>query len=706
MSSTNLRFRLLGLWMLSFVACVAVGLLLALLDQQSTASRVSRAAATLAKGCDSIRDQYRVESIKWPESRLDLSDATLRASLMATVGLALAGRDRVEGGVWQKDAGSLAYAFPTYAGTGPKTDLPAAERDAIGGVNDEAARSGLPADRQSASAEETLLLRACPLPGPIAGLTAWTMTRVDAAPYLDQLRLALGVLLGLMALMSAWLGRVLILWARYTRTVEAAPSVVSVSGAPAWTGEREMERAVVARRDGQSPVVARHEPENMAAQLTQVERMALGLVGAIVALALLAAVATFASPSSVYRSDAARLAAGAIFGGTYLALAIGKIPGLGIDRAGVALVGGCLMIVSGVLTMEEASQAVDSGTIALLLGAMIVVANLRLSGFFGLVNGWIARHVRRPIALLCAVAAVAGLFSAILVNDAICLVLSPLVLELTLDLRRKPTPYLLAVAMASNVGSAATITGNPQNIMIGSFSHLPYLRFASALTPVAFAGLLLTILFVALAYRDEFFVDDRLAAVPRATPVEPALLARALAATAIMVALFFAGQPAAKAAIVMGGLLLLTRLKSERIYAEIDWSLLLMFVGLFIVVAGAQHALLTPDVLDAAGRLHLDQLPMLSLVTAVLSNIVSNVPAVLMLKPFVEALKDHDRAWLIIAMASTLAGNFTVLGSVANLIVVQTAAASGVTISFWDYFRVGAPLTIVTLAIGTLWLWL
>jgi Na+/H+ antiporter NhaD/arsenite permease-like protein len=447
-----------------------------------------------------------------------------------------------------------------------------------------------------------------------------------------------------------------------------------------------------------------HQSAALAARVTHVERLAIGLVGATVSLAVLAAVATLASPRTVFDSDAAKLAAGAIFAGSYLALAIGKIPGLGVDRAGVALVGGCLMVVSGVLTLDEANRAVDAGTIVLALGAMIVVANLRLSGFFGLINVWVARHVHRPIVLLAAVTLVSGLFSAFLVNDAICLVLAPLVLELTLDLKRKPTPYLLAVAMASNVGSTATITGNPQNIMIGSFSHLSYLRFAAALTPIALAGLALTILLLALAYRDEFFVGDRLAAAPRPVRVEKALLARALAATAIMVALFFAGQPAAKAAIVMGGLLLLTRLKSERIYAEVDWSLLLMFVGLFIIVAGAQRALLTPDALAAASRLRLDQVPVLSLTTAVLSNIVSNVPAVLVMRPFVDALPSHDTAWLTVAMASTLAGNFTILGSIANLIVVEKAASRGVSISFWEYFKAGAPLTVLTLVIGTLWL--
>jgi len=706
-SKTSLRLRLFGLWALSLVACLAVGLLLAQLYQQSTAAQVGRAEADIAKACGLIQDGYGVYAAKWSEAAPALSDQKLRLDLATVVSLALAGRNGVEGGVWQKEAGSLAYAFPTYEGTGPKTDLPAAERDSIQAVSDEAARDGRPVDRQSAAGEQTLLLRACPLSGPIPRLTAWAMTRVAAVPYYDQLRLGLGVLLAFMLLMSAWLGRVLIVWARYMSGVEAAPAGAGVGAPPAPAEEREADRAALAHSEaGQRLVKAHREFAVPAAQVSHVERLAIGLVGGTVALALLAALATFVSPGSVLGSDTVKLAAGAIFAGAYLALAIGKIPGFGVDRAGVALAGGCLMVVSGVLTLEEASRAVDFGTIVLLLGVMIVVANLRLSGFFGLVNAWVARRVHSPIALLVAVTVVSGLFSAFLVNDAICLVLSPLVLELTLDLKRKPTPYLLAVAMASNVGSTATITGNPQNIMIGSFSHLPYLQFAAALTPIALAGLALTILLLALVYRSEFFVGDRLAAAPRAAPIERALLARALAATSVMVALFFAGQPPAKAAIVMGGLLLLTRLKSERIYAEIDWSLLLMFFGLFIIVAGAQRALLTPDALAAAGRLRLDQLPTLSLVTAALSNLVSNVPAVLIMRPFIDALPNHDTAWLAVAMASTLAGNFTVIGSIANLIVVQKAASLGVSISFWDYFRVGAPLTIVTLAIGTLWLWL
>jgi Na+/H+ antiporter NhaD/arsenite permease-like protein len=432
------------------------------------------------------------------------------------------------------------------------------------------------------------------------------------------------------------------------------------------------------------------------------------LVGLVVAVAIAAAVVSTQLPAGDRIGRESRgVAAGVIFVGSYLALAIGRIPGLSIDRAGIALVGAGLMVASGALPLADAYTAIDLDTITLLLGMMIVVASLRLSGFFTVVNAWAMARVRRPLILLGAVVSISGVFSAFLVNDAICLVLAPLVLELTAAMGRRPVPYLLAVAMASNVGSTATITGNPQNIMIGSLSHIPYTTFAVALGPVALVGLVITVALIAFFHRAEFAVEARLEAPRPKIDAHRVLMVRAVLATLILIALFFAGIVPAKAAIIIGGLLLLTRrVKSRRIYEEIDWSLLLMFAGLFIIIAGAEHTLLSPDVIAAVGQFHLDRVPVLSALTAVLSNLVSNVPAVLMIKPFVESLGDHDRAWLVIAMASTLAGNFTVLGSIANLIVIQRASAAGVAISFWDYFKIGAPLTILTLAIGTLWLWL
>jgi Na+/H+ antiporter NhaD/arsenite permease-like protein len=430
----------------------------------------------------------------------------------------------------------------------------------------------------------------------------------------------------------------------------------------------------------------------------------LTVVALLMLLALAAAAAPWLLPDD--GGTARRIAAGGIFVASYLALAIGKVPGLSIDRAGVALLGACLMVASGAVGTDDAYRAIDLDTLTLLLGMMIVVANLRLSGFFALATWWVARRAHRPLLLLGAIVMVAGVFSAFLVNDAICLVLAPLVLELTLALKRRPLPYLLAVAMASNVGSTATITGNPQNMLIGGFSRIPYAEFAAALAPVALVGLLATAALIALMHRAEFADGATLHAAPPRLRVNRALMWRAVAAVGAVIALFFAGQPPAKVAVTIGALLLLTRrVKSARVYAEIDWSLLLMFAGLFVIVAGAEKQWLTPAIIADVAKLHLADVPVLSLLTAVLSNLVSNVPAVLVLHPFVGVLPDQATAWKVIAMASTLAGNFTVLGSIANLIVVEKAARRGVVIGFWDYFRVGAPLTLITLAIGTLWLW-
>jgi Na+/H+ antiporter NhaD/arsenite permease-like protein len=395
----------------------------------------------------------------------------------------------------------------------------------------------------------------------------------------------------------------------------------------------------------------------------------------------------------------------AIFAMTYLVVALGRLPGFQLDRAGAAMVGASLMVATGALPLEEAAKAIDFDTIVLLLGVMIVVANLRLSGFFGLVSGWIVVRARRPLALLVAIVLASGILSAFLVNDTVCLVLTPLVLDLVARRRRNPVPYLLAIAMASNIGSTATITGNPQNMIIGALSHIPYGHFAAALSPIAAIGLVLTIGLIAIVYRSEFWTSERLCGEQSPARASWPIVRKSVVVSVAMIAAFFAGVPPAEAAVVAGAVLLLTRgIKSERVYAEIDWTLLLMFAGLFIVVAGLERSVLSPQVIDAVGRLHLERAPVLSGITAGLSNIVSNVPAVLVLKPFIAQLPAQNRAWLTVAMASTLAGNLTLVGSVANLIVVQQARSHNVEIRFWEYFKLGAPLTVLTIGIGVLWL--
>ena len=201
-----------------------------------------------------------------------------------------------------------------------------------------------------------------------------------------------------------------------------------------------------------------------------------------------------------------------------------------MDRTGAAIIGASLMLAANVLTVEEAYAAINYDTIMLLFGMMIVVANLRLSGFFTVVSA-LGGGARAPSAAAAQRRSwlVAGVFSAFFVNDTMCLVLTPLVLEITERLRRNPVPYLLAVAMASNIGSVATITGNPQNMMIGSFSRIPYRDFAAALAPVAAVGLAATVVVIAALYRAEFRRGERLLAEPHAVRVNRVLLGKSVA---------------------------------------------------------------------------------------------------------------------------------------------------------------------------------
>ena len=393
-----------------------------------------------------------------------------------------------------------------------------------------------------------------------------------------------------------------------------------------------------------------------------------------------------------------------IFAITYLVLAIGRLPGFRVDRTGAAIIGASFMVGVNALSLDEAYRAINLDTIILLFGMMIVVANLQLSGFFSLVAERVVEHAHSPFLLLTAIVAVSGIFSAFFVNDTMCLVLTPLVIEIAGALRRNPVPYLLAVAMAANIGSVATITGNPQNMMIGSFSGIPYRDFLATLAPVAAAGLVLAVAIIFIGYRREFATPETVNVEKRAVEVDRGLMWKSLAVAIAMIVMFFVGWPVPKVAIVAGAVLLITRrVRPEKVYQRIDWPLLVMFAGLFIVIAGVEKTSLETELAAWAGGLHLDNTFLLSGVAAVLSNIVSNVPAVLVFKPLVTHLADPRRAWLVLAMSSTLAGNLTVVGSVANLIVIQQAS-DRVKIGFWEYFRVGAPLAVMTILLGAAWI--
>jgi len=398
------------------------------------------------------------------------------------------------------------------------------------------------------------------------------------------------------------------------------------------------------------------------------------------------------------------LAALVIFALTYLVIAIGRLPGLRVDRTGAAIIGASFMVGANVLTLDEAYRAINFDTIILLFGMMIVVANLELSGFFSLVAERVVERASSPMLLLTAIVAVGGVFSAFFVNDTMCLVLTPLVLEITEAQRRNPVPYLLAVAMGSNIGSAATLTGNPQNMMIGSFSGIQYRYFAAHLAPVALIGLVLTVIVIRALHPGEFSRATPVQVAKKTVQVDRWLLGKSLAVALAMIVMFFAGWPVPKVAVVAGAVLLITRrVNPEKVYSGIDWGLLAMFAGLFIVVAGVEKTPFEADVAAVAARMHLENVFLLSGFSAVLSNLVSNAPAVLVFRPLVGHFANPIRAWMTLAMASTLAGNLTVLGSVANVIVIQQARHR-VRIGFWEYFRAGGPLAVLTILIGAAWM--
>src|SRR5262245_28174797 len=282
------------------------------------------------------------------------------------------------------------------------------------------------------------------------------------------------------------------------------------------------------------------------------------------------------------------LTAALVFAATYVVVALGRTPGLRLDRTGAAVVGAAFMVALRVITPEQAYHAVDLATLVLLFGMMIIVGHLRLAGFFRWSGAWIARRARTPRQLLAGLVVTAGVLSALFVNDTVCLALTPLVLEVARTLGVRPTPYLMALATASNIGSVATLTGNPQNMLIGVASHVPYATFFSRLAPVAAVGLLIDFAVIALVYRRDLAGRFAAPAHPRAK-VHGFLMAKSLTAAAAMLVFFFAGANLSMVALTAGAALLLTRrVKPEKVFLEVNWNLLTLFAGLFVVVGAAQ----------------------------------------------------------------------------------------------------------------------
>jgi Na+/H+ antiporter NhaD/arsenite permease-like protein len=392
-----------------------------------------------------------------------------------------------------------------------------------------------------------------------------------------------------------------------------------------------------------------------------------------------------------------------IVGCTIAGIAVGRWPLLRTNRTTVTLLGVALLLGSGVMSLSQAYAALDLDTLLLIFSLMLLNSYLYLAGFFGAVAQRMVLVARSPHALLGLVVLASGVLSALFLNDTVVLMLTPLVLDTTRALKRDPIPYLLGLATAANIGSTATITGNPQNIVIGSASGIPYATFTAALAPTALIGLVICWVVIVLTYRTEFQrVRFAVPPVGRVRLFRP-LLRKSAVVIPAMLALFFAGVPVPLAAFLAASVMLATRrLRPERAFHLLDWGLLVFFAGLFVVTGSLEAQGWTKLLFDRLAPLAQAGLPLFALITAGLSNLISNVPAVLLLQHLVSAFPDPQRGWLMLAAASTLAGNLTLLGSVANLIMAELAARWGVRVTFGAYLRVGVPITLLTLLVAIL----
>ncbi len=398
----------------------------------------------------------------------------------------------------------------------------------------------------------------------------------------------------------------------------------------------------------------------------------------------------------------------------FVGIASGKFPRLAMNRASIALTAAVLLVVLGGLSTAEAIAAIDVETLALLLAMMIIVANLRVSGFFFIAGGRVLSIARSPRMLLAIVVLVSGILSALFLNDTICLMFTPLVAEMTRRSGADGRPYLIALATSANAGSCATSIGNPQNMLIASQSGIPFGTFVLALGLPSLIAMVLSFWFTVAMFPGEFGKMKQLKHHPNHilvsgeashAEVHTALMYKSLAAAGLLLILLLAGMQTSLAALIAAAFLLITRrVHPERIFAEIDFTLLVFFSGLFVLTAAVAKTSAFSDAMNVLQPYLHHPGGLFSGSIVLVSNLVSNVPAVMLLSPAAKAMSNPQPAWLMLAMASTFAGNLTLLGSVANLIVAEQGQRAGIKIRFLDYLKVGLPVTIVSVAFGTLWL--
>ena len=391
----------------------------------------------------------------------------------------------------------------------------------------------------------------------------------------------------------------------------------------------------------------------------------------------------------------------AIFAGTYLGIAMGRVPGLKLNRVGIALLGAIAMMIFGNVTTADVISYVNWPTIFLLFGFFVISAQLRLSGFYDWVAGGISARLGNPARFLFILMVVTGGLSAFLNHDIVCYVFTPIAGAALLRRQINPVPFLIALAISSNIGAAATLIGNPQNMMIGEVAHLDFGRYILwTFVPVAFA--------MAAAYAIIWKLSEKKLqlALPaqgefnqQTYPFNRAHTIKGLVILAVVIGLFFSPLPKEIIALAAAGIhLASTKFRTDDLLKLVDWPILVFFMGLFVVTGVFQSTGYGDQAMHwlEQGGFNLNAPVNLALATAALSNLISNSPAVLLLLKVAD-LSRPDAAY-ILALANSFGGSLIILGSVSNIIVVQQAREMGIKISFRDFARLGIPVTLAALA--------
>lgn len=393
-----------------------------------------------------------------------------------------------------------------------------------------------------------------------------------------------------------------------------------------------------------------------------------------------------------------------IFSITYIGIIFTRLPWVNIDRPSAAFFGAVAMILFGVISFRDAVYAIDYNTIALLLGMMIIISTLQIDGFFSLISSKTVAYAKTRFRLLVIIVFTTGIGSAFLVNDTVVLLFTPIIISICISSKLNPIPYLIAEILSSNIGSTMAITGNPQNMLIGINSGISYGSFMIHLLPITFVGLIVVILFVKWFYPNEFKNNN---IVHYNTEFSYSIVSMRYSVTifVLVIILFFLSNKInisiplialTGAALIM----LLGKVKPTKVIKEVDWVLLLFFASLFIVVKGIENTgLMQSILLSNSFKADIQGIGFIHSVSLFMSQIVSNVPYTVAILPFMKVV-DSELLWLSLASAATLAGNATIIGAMANLIVIESANTNGVKIGFWEFLKIGVPVTFFTMALS------